>query len=443
MKNKSALVVAAVKQYAQAVAYIGKSYKFSGRIVGMRAAARYAEISVRLNDHTAATKAQSDRVLETLKSAAASTAVAQLVEGLIVYQIELPERLATFYNSKHVPSHNKPVVGLAIGHEPILLDVVDDEPHALIVGATGSGKTETIKRAVFSMAQTMTPHQIEMFIVDVKRSKFDGFNHMAHLGAPIARDDSEIDRTIAHVYDIMQQRKQTGLTMQRNARLKRILLVLDELTDTSIIGERRSQNAQHVAMISQIAKLGREHGVHLLCGIQTARREDVPFLDNLANRFVGRVVDSSASYTASGLAGLRAHMLAGKGDFYQIKTGAPTRFQVATISTRDFDRLPRAEIAALPAVEKEIVDLPADNKRPRKEIDADTLAYYLVDAIANKGVSKITIKQAHEALQLSRHMHDRYKSFSAQLLTKSRQIIAARAELPVKFAEQGEVPNLE
>ncbi len=434
MKNKSALVVAAVKQYGQAVAYIGRSYKFRGRIVNMRAAARYAEISVRLEDHTAAAKAQSERVLETLKSAAASTAVVQLVDGLIVYQIELPERLATFYSSKHVPSHNKPVVGLAIGHEPILLDLIDSEPHALIVGATGSGKTETIKRAIYSVAQTMEPHQVEIFIVDVKRSKFNGFESMAHLGAPIARDDSEITRAISHVYDVMQQRKAAGLTMQQNPRLPRVLLVLDELTDTSIIGERRTQHAQHVAMISQIAKLGREHGVHLLCGLQTPRREDVPFLDNLANRFVGRVVDSSASYTASGLAGLRAHMLAGKGDFYQIQTGSPTRFQVATIGPADYEKLPRAEIAPLLEVDHEIVDLPQDNKR-RKEIEADTLAYYLVDALAHGGKSKITIKQASDALELSRHMHDRYKVFAQKLLVKSRKIVAARSDLPKKVAD--------
>jgi hypothetical protein len=365
-----------------------------GQLVRARRGARHLSLAIRLTNSTDLEKAL--RLAEALALATNTKHVlAQRQSGLVVYQFELGPHFWQSYTRKDLPTSE--AIGLAERRQPV--NFTFQQPHTLVAGTTGSGKTETIKSILFSLMTSYLADQLNIIVCDPHNDLAD-FNNVAHLAMPIAINHDEQNQALHFTNQHLIHRK------ANNIREDRILaLVLDEASDTLT-------DEASLGIVKSIAQEGRKFRVHVIVGTQKPSHKDLPnILDLLLNRFVGLVSDARVSANLTGRAGLQAHLLTGSGDFIHVAGTDVIRFQVAMATKTDLDRLERTEVKSVQVETTDLVELPTllpERKppgRPRLQLNPDWLAFYYYH-----GPDRISRRMAEE-LGLSRDFHDLHRDF--------------------------------
>jgi len=81
---------------------------------------------------------------------------------------------------------------------PVVLDIKESAqqgmgPHGLLIGATGSGKSEVLRTLVLALALTHSPEQLNLVLVDFKGgATFAGMSDLPHVSAMISNLESEL-----------------------------------------------------------------------------------------------------------------------------------------------------------------------------------------------------------------------------------------------------------
>jgi energy-coupling factor transporter ATP-binding protein EcfA2 len=154
--------------------------------------------------------------------------------------------------------------------------------HALIAGKTGSGKSTLLHAIITGIATWYSPSEVELWLVDFKKGV--EFKTYAELALPHARAvaiesdrefglsvleglDAELSRRgelfrEAGVQDIASFRK-----ARPDARMPRVLLVIDEFQEFFLDDDRVSQGAS--MLLDRLVRQGRAFGMHALLGSQT------------------------------------------------------------------------------------------------------------------------------------------------------------------------------
>jgi S-DNA-T family DNA segregation ATPase FtsK/SpoIIIE len=184
-------------------------------------------------------------------------------------------------------------VGLDGDGQPVELDLKESAqggmgPHGLVVGATGSGKSELLRTLVTGLTMTHSPELLSLVLVDFKGgATFAGLTELPHVAGLItnlADDLSLVDRVRAALHG-EQQRRQKLLRDAGNVDSLReyqarqaaghsdidgkpleplpyLLIVVDEF------GELLSQRSDFIELFVQIGRVGRSLGMHLLLATQ-------------------------------------------------------------------------------------------------------------------------------------------------------------------------------
>ena len=178
--------------------------------------------------------------------------------------------------------------GVQADGRPFRLDLKEgavqgDGPHGLLVGATGSGKSELLRSMVTSLAMTHDPAWLQMAFVDFKGgAAFDSLAQLPHCAGYITNileDLSLIERMRSSLQgELLARQRQfaaTGLDLQNIRdywllREKRpelpampyLLLVIDEF------GELLEVNPEFLDVLLAIGRQGRSLGVHLILSSQ-------------------------------------------------------------------------------------------------------------------------------------------------------------------------------
>lgn len=390
------------RAYAQLMAELFKEKKLAGQLITASRGARYLSLGVRLTNPNRISNALD--LSEPLALAARVDAVlVQRVRGLIIYQFELQHHFWQSYTRQEV---NGLEVGFAEQRQPVEFSF-NDAPHALFAGATDSGKTEAIKSALVGLLQTYPPDRLRLIIIDQKNI-MKQFANVAHLDLPVAVQTDDARAALAQAHQVLTQRIRAGDT-----RVPKLALVIDEV---SLLPKDQS-----IERLKDLAKLGREYNVHLLIGNQRATQSSLPeILDNLNNRFIGKVDNAQTSALLSGVSGLGAHRLTGKGDFIHVAGGVTNRFQVAMATEQDYTRLERAEIPPATVPAEDILDLielpePQAPGRPKTEAQPKELAFYI-----HRG-QYLSIAQAAE-LGYAKSKHNFYKQFVTEFVAELKRL---------------------
>jgi S-DNA-T family DNA segregation ATPase FtsK/SpoIIIE len=236
-------------------------------------------------------------------------------------------------------------LGQDTGGAPVVLDLAA-LPHALIAGATGSGKSVCINSIIASLLLTKSPDQLRMLMVDPKRVELTPFNGIPHLIAPVIVDADEVNvalrglmREMLRRYKRMEEdgtRNIAGYNARAEERMPYLVLIVDELADLMIVGGFEVEQN-----LVRLAQLGRATGIHLVLATQ---RPSVNVMTGLLKANVpARVAFAVASQVDSRviLDTIGAEKLLGKGDMLLLhnESPKPRRVQGTLVYDEEIDVL--------------------------------------------------------------------------------------------------------
>ncbi len=173
-------------------------------------------------------------------------------------------------------------LGTDLAGEPILLDLKQPAeggvgPHGMLVGATGSGKSEVLRALVLSLVATHGPDVLNLVLVDFKGgATFAGLSGLPHVAGVITNlgDDLHlVDRMAAALLAEVVRREEVlrdaggvasvgDLESRGNEPLPDLLVVIDEFAELLVA------RPELVDVLGQLGRVGRSLGIHLLLASQ-------------------------------------------------------------------------------------------------------------------------------------------------------------------------------
>ncbi len=293
-----------------------------------------------------------------LALAAQSLRIEAPIPGKALVGIEMPNPGRTIVHLREIlesPAFHESDSTLAM---PLGRDVsgdafvasLEDMPHLLIAGATGSGKSVCMNVFLTSLLYQNAPHELKFILIDPKRVELMPYNGIPHLLTPVITESdkalqalrwavAEMGRRLHRFSDVGAKNiteyneKQT----EEANLLPRVVIVIDELADLMMRQFKRDTET----MIVRIAQMARATGMHLVIATQRPSVDVITGLikANMPTRIAFRVVSSVDSRTI--LDGVGAEDLLGKGDllYMTASTPKPIRIQGIFLSTKEVERV--------------------------------------------------------------------------------------------------------
>ena len=260
--------------------------------------------------------------------------------------------LAALWRPRPARSRLRVPIGLDAGGQPVELDIKESAqggmgPHGLVIGATGSGKSELLRTLVLGLALTHPPEALNFVLVDFKGgATFLGLEDLRHVSAVITNLEQElplVDRmrdalhgelirrqellrsagNYASVRDYERDRER-GAAL---APLPTLFVVIDEFS------ELLSAKPEFIDLFVMIGRLGRSLGVHLLLASQRLEEGRLRGLDTQLSYRIGlRTFSAAESRIVLGVPDAYELPSAPGNGYLKIDVTGMTRFKAAYVS---------------------------------------------------------------------------------------------------------------
>lgn len=217
---------------------------------------------------------------------------------------------------------------------------LDEHPHLMVNGITGSGKTNAIRVSLVTWCQYHRPDEIRFYLVDLKRGgDFRKFSNIPHLARPIMNSIEELDEVVPSLVALMYKRmamfndlavRDIGdYNKQFDEKMEHIVIVIDECSAIKSLAIDKDQLKRIWRALGLISTQARAAGIHLLLGTQQSFSESIPrdVRDNITFILSGRQRTLPASMATFGtgrakkLPNIRGRMWCDNGgDLFQVQT---------------------------------------------------------------------------------------------------------------------------
>lgn len=235
--------------------------------------------------------------------------------------------VSTVFTEERVRSMALPIcVGTDTMGSPLALDLAE-APHLFIGGTTGSGKSMCLHSILLSLLQGR-PSPPELVLIDPKAVEFTSYARSPHLreGKIVSSPDGALAALNGIINEMEERQERLQALGARNideanqlgARLRRIVVIVDELGDLFMTNEDVS-----VPLI-RLAQKARSSGIHLVLATQRPEAATFPGLlrSNIPSRIALTVQKGAESRIILDEQG--AESLQGKGDMLVRFAGRPT-----------------------------------------------------------------------------------------------------------------------
>lgn len=279
------------------------------------------------------------------------------IPGKTAVGIEVPNReksmvtLEEVINSKTFRELDSDIP-LVLGKDndgDIIISKIDDMPHLLIAGATGSGKSVCINSIIISLLYKTSPKDLRLILIDPKIVELGVYNDIPHLLIPVVTDPKKAASTLAWAVEEMERRYKTfaeNFVKDINGynekfegteeKLPKIVIIIDELADLMMVASNEVED-----YIGRLAQMARAAGMHLILATQRPSVDVITgtIKSNIPSRISFAVSSQIDSRTILDSAG--AEKLLGKGDmlFHASTYSKAKRIQGTFVSAKEVDRV--------------------------------------------------------------------------------------------------------
>lgn len=219
------------------------------------------------------------------------------------------------------------------GMYPLLYEDMLKQPHLLIAGATGSGKSVVIN-GMITTALLSAPCEKEFILIDPKRVELSAYRNIPHT-IRYASEPQEIVSALKTAMIICEDRYKE---MQK-AGIKKyigsdIYVIIDELADLMTTNKKEVQ-----PLLQRLCQIGRASKIHVISATQCPLREVIPtsIKCNFDARVGLRTRSSQDSRNILEMKGCECLPRYGMG--YYMKPGACDLWEIPMVDEAETDRL--------------------------------------------------------------------------------------------------------
>jgi S-DNA-T family DNA segregation ATPase FtsK/SpoIIIE len=207
------------------------------------------------------------------------------------------------------------------------------EPHTLVAGATGSGKSVLIQCLILDITATNPSALAQIVLIDPKMGvDYSALERLPHIQGGIVVDQTraitELERLVAEMdrrYELFRGRgvrdlRSFNVAVAAKDRLPMLFLVHDEFAEWMLTEDYKGAVA---ANVQRLGVKARAAGIHLIFAAQRPDANVMPvqLRDNLGNRLILKVASVGTSEIALGVKG--AESLLGLGHLAARLNGEP------------------------------------------------------------------------------------------------------------------------
>lgn len=144
------------------------------------------------------------------------------------------------------------------------------QPHLLVAGATGSGKSVVINGIIYT-ALFQTPASLELILIDPKRVELVEYKNLPHT-ITYASEPADMVQALNTAMQITERRYKV---MQAQGVKKyqggQVYVIIDELADLMTTNRRQVQ-----PLLQRLCQIGRAAGVHVIAATQCPLAAVIP-----------------------------------------------------------------------------------------------------------------------------------------------------------------------
>lgn len=336
-----------------------KVFEISGKIVQVNIGPTVTQYEMELKAGTKVNKLLSIQREIALALAAKDVRIQAPIPGKSTIGIELPNKVNAAVSFKEVfssmPSVNeKNLLAVGLGKDimgKVRWVEINDTPHMLVAGSTGSGKSVCINCIIASILMRSRPEEVKLVLVDPKKVEFSMYNGVPHLLCPVVTNPKKASVALQNIVSEMERRyelfehtkckkiSQYNEFCERNPEYKKlpyIVVIIDELADLMLVAAKEVEDS-----IMRITQMARAAGIHLIVATQRPSTDIITGVvkANIPTRISFAVSSSIDSRTILDMVG--AEKLLGKGDMLFLPMGEnqPTRIQGAFVSEEELQKI--------------------------------------------------------------------------------------------------------
>ncbi|SMC06644.1 DNA translocase FtsK [Sulfobacillus thermosulfidooxidans DSM 9293] len=236
-------------------------------------------------------------------------------------------------------------LGRDVAGAPIVTGL-DQMPHLLVAGATGSGKSVLINVLITSLLFRASPDVVRLLLIDPKVVELSIYNGIPHLLSPVVTEPKKAAGALRWAVAEMERRyrlfAEAGVrdvsryNQMAEERLPLIVVIIDELADLMMVAPQDVEES-----IARLAQMARAAGIHLVVATQRPSVDVITgtIKANIPSRIAFAVSSQVDSRTILDSAG--AEKLLGRGDmlFHPVGAAKPQRIQGAFIREKEIEEI--------------------------------------------------------------------------------------------------------
>jgi S-DNA-T family DNA segregation ATPase FtsK/SpoIIIE len=339
----------------------------------------------------------------------------------------------------------KDIAGKAIGTD------LAKQPHVLVAGTTGSGKSGCVNAMLSSILLRATPNEVKLVLVDPKQVELNHYESIPHLITPVVTSPRLAANVLANLIKEMEERyglmsrartrSIIELNRQREAmgdrKLPYILCVIDELADLMMVAPGEVEDS-----IIRLAQKSRAVGIHLLLATQRPSADIITGMikANVPARIAFAVSSQTDSRVILDQNG--AESLLGQGDmlFRPASESRPARIQGAFIDESEIEKITdHWKRQGEPDIQEELLEAvePPPDAEGHEEFnpDADDLLGEAIATVVQMGTASTSMLQRRLRVGYTRagrliDMMERRGVISGYEGSKARQVLITEGDLP-------------